>query len=65
MCPMRCIPNLSKLTSLDYSHQYYVDGPSTVVDAFFASDSCMAHRAGRYAQGRRQGGVCAGCDRSE
>jgi len=31
--------NLSRLTSLDYSHQYYVDGPSTVVDAYFTSDT--------------------------
>ncbi|MDJ0738168.1 MAG: PilC/PilY family type IV pilus protein [Gammaproteobacteria bacterium] len=29
-------PNLSKLTSTNYTHQYFVDGPSTVVDAFFS-----------------------------
>jgi len=37
--PNTVYPNLSKLTSLDYSHQYYVDGPSTVVDAYFTGDT--------------------------
>lgn len=33
--PNAMYPKLSKLTSIDYAHEYYVDGPSTVVDAFF------------------------------
>ena len=40
--PNTVYPNLSKLTSLDYSHQYYVDGPSTVVDAYFANATIPA-----------------------
>ena len=27
--------NLSELTSTDYAHRYFIDGPSTVVDAFW------------------------------
>jgi type IV pilus assembly protein PilY1 len=34
--PNAVFPDLSKLTSLDYAHQYYVDGPPTAVDAYFA-----------------------------
>ena len=30
------LPNLSKLASPSYGHQYYVDGPSTFVDAFWS-----------------------------
>ena len=37
--PNALYPRLSKLTAPDYSHRYYVDGPSTVVDAFFGSDA--------------------------
>jgi len=33
--PSAVFPNLNKLPSTDYSHQYYVDGAPTVVDAFF------------------------------
>jgi type IV pilus assembly protein PilY1 len=35
--PNALFPTLSKLTSQQYQHQYYVDGASTVVDAFFDS----------------------------
>jgi type IV pilus assembly protein PilY1 len=37
--PNSVFDDLGKLTSLNYSHQYYVDGPPTVVDAYFSSDS--------------------------
>ncbi len=37
--PSAAYPDLSKLTAPDYSHHYYVDGASTVVDAFFSNDS--------------------------
>ena len=33
--PNALYPKLSKLTSVAYSHEYYVDGPTTVVDAFY------------------------------
>lgn len=32
--PNAVFPNLSKLTAQNYSHQYYVDGPPTVGDAY-------------------------------
>jgi len=35
--PYTVYPNLSKLTGLDYLHEYFVDGPATVVDAFWGS----------------------------
>jgi type IV pilus assembly protein PilY1 len=34
--PETVFPNLNELTSTDYSHRYYVDGPPTVVDAFWS-----------------------------
>jgi len=37
--PSAAYPELSELTSPDYSHHYYVDGASTVVDAYFSTDS--------------------------
>ena len=37
--PKTIFKNLKELASTTYAHQYYVDGQSTVVDVFFASDS--------------------------
>jgi type IV pilus assembly protein PilY1 len=34
--PNKVFPNLSLLTSPNYSHQYYVDGSVTVADAYYA-----------------------------
>ena len=31
------VPKLNKLTSPNYAHEYYVDGPATVVDAFWSN----------------------------
>ena len=60
--PNALYPKLSKLTAPDYSHQYYVDGPSTVVDAFGSAWHTVL--VGTLRRGR-QGGVCPGRDRSE
>ncbi|MGB5468741.1 MAG: PilC/PilY family type IV pilus protein, partial [Sedimenticolaceae bacterium] len=35
--PNAVFPKLNKLTSTNYAHEYYVDGPATVVDAFWSS----------------------------
>lgn len=35
--PSALYANLSELTSTDYTHRYFIDGPSTVVDAFWGS----------------------------
>lgn len=35
--PNILFPNLTQLTSLDYNHLYYVDGPITVGDAFISN----------------------------
>lgn len=37
--PNALIGQLPKLTSVNYSHQYYVDGPTTTVDAFFSDNA--------------------------
>jgi type IV pilus assembly protein PilY1 len=34
--PSKVYPNLAKLTSTTYTHQYYVDGSPTVVDTFYS-----------------------------
>ncbi|MFQ5939800.1 MAG: pilus assembly protein, partial [Alphaproteobacteria bacterium] len=35
--PKKVLPNLTRLTALNYSHRFYVDGPPTVGDVFFGT----------------------------